>query len=54
MEKLNGLDYMTRGIMELMSHPDYSPKAFRIVNRIAEMDSEQIEKLIPFILRGDN
>jgi hypothetical protein len=45
MEKLTGEDYLTTPLMILMSHPDYSEKAMKVMLRIKTMTSSDIERI---------
>lgn len=45
MDKLTGADYATRPIAELINHPDYSPHARRVVQRVLSMNTSQLENL---------
>lgn len=44
-EKLTGRDYMDRPYLGLQSHPDFTPYAFRIVERIGKMTTEELEQI---------
>lgn len=45
-EYLTGLDYLNRPLLEIMSHPDYSDEAMKIMAKIAKMNTSEIEKII--------
>lgn len=45
MDKLTGADYMNRPLVELQSHPDFSPHAYRIVDAISKMKTAELEKI---------
>lgn len=44
-EPLTGYDYLSRPYLELVGHPDYSPHALRIMDRIGKMTTKQIENI---------
>jgi hypothetical protein len=43
--KLTGVDYITRPLLELMSHPDFSKEAMHTMAHISGMNNDQLEKL---------
>lgn len=45
MEKLKGIDYIKRSYLELLSHPDFSPYAYRVIERIVKMNTEELDKV---------
>lgn len=45
MEKLTGMDYLTKPVTELQSHPDFSPHAMRVVIAVTEMTTDKLENL---------
>lgn len=44
-EKLKGMDYIKRPYLELLSHPDFSPYAYRVIEAIVRMSTEEIDKI---------
>lgn len=45
MDKLTGMEYMTKDATELRMHPEFSPHAFRVILAISKMSTEEIEQI---------
>lgn len=45
MDKLTGYDYMTRPLIELQSHPDFSEKAYGACDEVRTMTTRELELL---------
>jgi hypothetical protein len=49
MEKLTGRDYLTRPAIELMSHPDFSHRAYLIMKEVGKMSNAEIQSINNYI-----
>ena len=50
--KLTGIDYLMTPITELSTHFDYSSKAMTTILAVAQMNTEELEKLAEQLLEG--
>jgi hypothetical protein len=45
MQKLTGLDYIRRPLLELLSHPDFDQDIFNKLELIGKMTTEELKRL---------